>query len=247
MSRVTPVDQTVIVIVSSLSSEVSGMPGRRGIGFEEQLVAGYYSKGVSSTVVDLWCLQKTLVKIGVSTFNSLKQPKFCPNIHLKPWFLTNFLSLFQGFRRMLACLTTIECIPTRWLKWPWPTFWPWPSLGWSPFSNPWVERSPFQTSGHRCRRLLGTWSSKNMFMHQLASPIWKFAECEQVSTLLTSELTILASSCYVVKLKNQNAVLESLPPGDFEDSGGFKKTAPWLLGSEKYHAKNPNRSRPSPI
>ena len=58
MSRVTPVDQTVIVIVSSLSSEVSGMPGRRGIGFEEQLVAGYYSKGVSSTVVDLWCLQK---------------------------------------------------------------------------------------------------------------------------------------------------------------------------------------------
>lgn len=53
MSRVTPVDQTVIVIVSSLSSEVSGMPGRRGIGFEEQLVAGYYSKGVSSTVVDL--------------------------------------------------------------------------------------------------------------------------------------------------------------------------------------------------
>ena len=27
------------------------------------------------------------------------------------------------------------------------------------------------------------------------------------------------------------------PPGDFEDSGGFKKTAPWLLGSEKIPCK----------
>ena len=246
MSRVTPVDQTVIV--SSLSSEVSGMPGRRGIGFEEQLVAGYYSKGVSSTVVDLWCLQKTLVKIGVSTFNSLKQPKCCPNIHLKPWFLTNFLSLFQGFRRMLACLTTIECIPTRWSKWPWPTFWPWPSLGWSPFSNPWVERSPFQTSetGHRCRRLLGTWSSKNMFMHQLASPIWKFAECSCLNLAYewTYNLGLIMLCCETQKPKR---CVRKPPPGDFEDSGGFKKTAPWLLGSEKYHAKNPNRSRPSPI
>lgn len=52
------------VIVSSLPSEVSGMPGREGIGFEKMMVAGFYSKGVSSTVVEQNVCLYPIVKIG---------------------------------------------------------------------------------------------------------------------------------------------------------------------------------------